>query len=84
MRTTKPKSPAGRPITIGDIKIFKLADVAQALEISTTTLRRYIRQGDLAGKKVGGRWLISESALEQYFLSPYTKPGTKKPKLGQS
>jgi len=83
MRRNK-KPPAGQGIEIGSVKIFELADVARALQISTTTLRRYIRQGDLAGKKVGGRWLISESAIEQYFLSPYRKPGTKKPKLGQS
>jgi excisionase family DNA binding protein len=74
----KLKFPPGQGIEIGSVKIFELADVARALQISTTTLRRYIRQGDLAGKKVGGRWLISESAIEQYFLSPYRRPGKKK------
>jgi excisionase family DNA binding protein len=81
---SKPKSPAAQEIRIGDVRIFELRDVAARLGISTTTLRRYIRQGDLAGKKVGGRWLISESSIEQFFLSPYRRPRTKKPKLGQS
>jgi excisionase family DNA binding protein len=79
----KPKSSTGQEIRIGDVRIFELRDVAARLGISTTTLRRYIRQGDLSGKKVGGRWLISESAIEQYFLSPYRRPG-KKPKSSQS
>jgi excisionase family DNA binding protein len=74
----KERIQTGQEIKIGEVRIFELRDVAARLGISTTTLRRYIRQGDLAGKKVGGRWLISQAALEQYFLSPYRRPGKRK------
>jgi excisionase family DNA binding protein len=80
----KLKFPPGQPITIGDVRIFELRDVAARLQISMNTLRRYVRTGRLAAQKVGVKWMISEDAIREFFLRPYTKPGTKKPKLGQS
>jgi predicted site-specific integrase-resolvase len=35
--------------------------------VTSSTLRAYIRQGKIKGRKVAGKWLVSDEALRQYF-----------------
>ena len=68
-------------IELGNVRLFTLAEVSKKLGLSKASLRRYIRAHRLAGQKVGNSWLISEAALQQFFLSPYVGP--KKPGKGK-
>ncbi len=57
------------PITIGDIKLFSLEEVSETLGVTTFTLRAYISKGKLKARKMGGKFMISEDALREYFTT---------------
>jgi excisionase family DNA binding protein len=49
-----------------NIRLLTLADAARLLQVSTRTLHRMIRSGDLPALKVGGQWRLRESQLQQW------------------
>jgi len=55
------------PIRIGEIKLYSVLELSKKLDVTPITLRTYIRHGKLAGRKVGGRWFVSEESLREYF-----------------
>lgn len=60
-------------IKLGDLKIYNLDEVSESLGVSKFTLRKYIKEGRLSAQKVGGRWLISEEAISEFFKKPYAE-----------
>ncbi len=38
-------------------------EAARRLDRSTEQVRRYLREGKLAGRRIGGQWFINESAV---------------------
>lgn len=67
-------------ITVGRVKVFTVAEIAEKFKLTESSVRTYIKEGRLAGQKMGKTWYISETAIEDFFRSPYFKPGAKKPK----
>jgi excisionase family DNA binding protein len=57
------------PIVIGNIRLFSLDDLSEALGVTTTTLRGYISKGKLKARKMGGKFFVSEDALREYFTT---------------
>lgn len=55
------------PITIGDLKVYNVEEVAGLLQLQEKTVRRYLKEGRFHGRKVGNRWYISEDQLTGYF-----------------
>lgn len=65
-------------------EMFSVEQVAQKLEVTTRTIRNYLKEGKLEGTKVGGQWRFSlaniydflgkredvvlESEISQHFL----------------
>ena len=45
---------------------LSVAETAQRLNRSTEQVRRYLREGRLAGRRVGGQWFINPSAVEEF------------------
>ena len=54
-------------IQVGDMKLYDVEEVAEMLDVGEPTIRRYLRQGKLRGKKLAKRWYVSEEALKDYF-----------------
>ena len=54
-------------IQIGDMTLYDVEEVAEKLYVGTPTIRRYLRQGQLKGKKLAKRWYVSEEAIKDYF-----------------
>ena len=52
------------PIEPGDL--VSVADAAKRLERSTEQVRRYLREGRLTGRRVGGQWFIDRRAIEAF------------------
>ena len=50
-----------------DIVVYDLPKVCSILNIARQTAMRYIKNGILPCRKVGGRWLISKSELEAFI-----------------
>lgn len=44
-----------------------IIDVAELLQLSERTVRRWIESGDLAAHKLGRQWRISTRDLEEYL-----------------
>jgi excisionase family DNA binding protein len=49
-----------------NIRLLTLSEAAQLLQVSTRTLHRMIRSGNLPALKVGGQWRVRETQLEQW------------------
>ena len=47
-----------------NIRLLTLAEAARLLQVSTRTLQRMIRNGDLPALKVGGQWRLRETQLQ--------------------
>ncbi len=54
-------------IQIGDMTLYDVEEVAEKLYVGTPTIRRYLREGKLKGKKLAKRWYVSEESLKDYF-----------------
>ena len=51
------------------IQLLGIPQAAERLNLSTSIVRRYCRQGRLGGK-VGGRWVVPSDQLEQFVKEP--------------
>lgn len=52
---------------------LSVSEVAASLRISTTTIRRYIRDGRMEAYRVGGQWRVAKESIEA-FLAGCTNP----------
>jgi excisionase family DNA binding protein len=52
-----------------NIRLLTLSEAANLLQISTRTLQRMIRKGELPAFKVGGQWRVRETQLRQWVES---------------
>ncbi len=52
-----------------------VAEVAALMRVSTMTVYRLIKAGDLAAVRVGRSYRISEGDVDQYLASRYTEAG---------
>jgi len=55
------------PTTIKNVTLYSVVDLAQMLNVTTVSIRNYIKQGHLNGQKIMGRWFVSEEELEDFF-----------------
>jgi len=50
-------------------KFYTIDEVAKKIKVHPKTIRRYIYNGKLLAKKIGGQWRIYESELDKYINS---------------
>ena len=61
-------------VDIGNIKLYTLQEISEKFNnVSVVTLRTYIRQGKLNGRKVGQKWYVTEDALKEFFSGVFEK-----------
>ena len=48
---------------------LSVAETARILKRSTEQVRRYLREGRLAGRRVGGQWFIEPGAVKEFGTS---------------
>ena len=53
-------------IQVGDMKLYDVEELAEMLDVGLPTIRRYLRQGKLKGKKLAKRWYVSEENIKDY------------------
>ena len=54
---------------LDNILLLTLSEAANLLQVSTRTLQRMIRNGQLPAFKVGGQWRLREAQLRQWVES---------------
>ena len=55
------------PTRIEDVTLYSVPDLSQMLNVTTVSVRNYIKQGHLKGQKVMGRWFVSETELSDFL-----------------
>lgn len=58
------------PKKIGDLTLYSVDDLHEQLGISKMTLRTYLREGRIRGRKLGVSWYVTEEAIREYFDEP--------------
>ncbi len=66
------------PKKIADMTLYTLQEISRTLDVTTGTLRTYIKNGKLKAKKVAGKWIVTDSALQEYFKKGDRKEKHKK------
>jgi excisionase family DNA binding protein len=68
-KTRKPKETEGAEDANRDRRdnLYTIKELSEKLELHPITLRSYIRNGKLKGQKGGGRWMITEESLKEFF-----------------
>lgn len=59
---------------LDNIRLLTLSEAANLLQVSTRTLQRMIRNGQLPAFKVGGQWRLREAQLRQWVESREISP----------
>jgi len=52
---------------IGSLTLYSVDDLHELLGISKMTIRAYLREGRLKGRKLGVQWFVTEDAIRDYF-----------------
>ncbi len=61
--------------TDGRNRFFTVAEVAQLMRVSTMTVYRLIKAGDLGAVRVGRSYRIREDDVDRYLADRYTEAG---------
>jgi len=69
------------PKKIGSLTLYSVDDLHELLGMSKMTIRAYLREGKLKGKKLGVQWYVTEDAIRNYFDEPVEEPKPKKRSL---
>jgi len=56
-------------ITISGRTLYSVSELSLKLNVTTVTIRNYIKQGKLRGQKAMGRWFIAEEDMTDFFNS---------------
>jgi excisionase family DNA binding protein len=71
------------PKKIGSLTLYSVDDLHEMLGVSKMTIRAYLREGRLKGRKLGVQWYVTEEAIRSYFdvdepeQKPKSKPGKR-------
>jgi len=55
---------------IENIKFYTVQETAETLRVTPQTIRSYIKQGKLKGKRIGRPILISEENIQEFLTTP--------------
>lgn len=54
-------------IELGKVTLFTVEELAERLDVQERTIREYLREGRLQGRKLAGRWYVTDEAIADYF-----------------
>lgn len=57
-------------------KLYTVEDVAEFAGLTTRTIRAYLADGRLRGRKIGSQWRFTESDIEALFDAADAKPAS--------
>ena len=55
------------PTIIEDVTLYSVPEVSRMLNVTTVSIRNYIKKGYLNGQKVMGRWVVVEEELKNFM-----------------
>lgn len=58
------------PVDLNGLRLYDVRELSERLGIQERTLRRYIHEGRLRGRKLARKWYVTQESLEAYFQKP--------------
>lgn len=55
------------PLIVSGVKVYDVKEVANMLKSTEATIRAYFRDGKLKGRKINGKWHITEENLKRFI-----------------
>jgi len=55
------------PTIIENLVLYSVPEVSRMLNVTTVSIRNYIKKGYLNGQKVMGRWVVVEDELRDFI-----------------
>jgi len=52
-----------------ELKIYTVMELAKLFHLTPQTVRKYLKEGKIKGKKVGTKWLVTEKAIKEFLES---------------
>ena len=62
-------------VKIGTLELYDVEELARLLNVQEKTIRAYLREGRLKGRKMARKWYITEESLREYFSQAEHDPG---------
>ena len=62
------------PLIVSGVKLYDVKEVAEMLKSTESTIRTYFREGTLKGRKINGKWHITEDNLKRFINGDSTIP----------
>ena len=56
-----------------EVELFTVEEISEILKIPSLTIRKYLRDGELQGHKMGKHWRISKESLEKFLKDTSNK-----------
>ncbi len=73
------------PVKIAGIKMYTAKEISEILGVHVVTARKYMAEGRIKAKKIGGnRYLVAEAHLREFLETPDNIPSTETAKGGRS
>jgi predicted site-specific integrase-resolvase len=54
-------------LTVSGRTLYTVLELSEKLNVTTVTIRNYLKQGKIKGQKAMGRWFISEEDVTDLF-----------------
>lgn len=60
-------------VKIGEMELYDVKELSKLLDVQEKTIRKYLKEGSLQGRKLGRKWYVTADSLKAYFQHP--EPG---------
>ena len=57
-------------IKVGELVLYDVETLSKLLDVQERTIRKYLREGKLKGRKLARKWYVTEESLQAYFEQP--------------
>jgi predicted site-specific integrase-resolvase len=61
------------PSKIKNVTLYSVPELSKRLDVTKVTIRSYLREGKLKGKKIMGKWFIPGEDVIDFFENPVNK-----------
>jgi len=58
-------------VTISAKTFYSVTELSGRLNVTTVTIRNYLKQGKLKGQKTMGRWFISDENISEFLTNSF-------------
>ena len=56
-----------------ELRIYTVPELVELLRVTPQSIRTYLKDGRLKGKKVGTKWLVTEDQIKEFLNSSNDK-----------